>query len=364
MFYCGSTSPVDVGDPKGEDYKIEAASEDVASAQNKEAKPQQTPLVDFEAAAAIVQERFGVRVYRSDLQHYIMNDLTLATDEDHTLCKNTAAATVDECGPTISGAEHAAAVQSSLVQSNILARPAAHTTRVVAPAASHLEVPAVWNAPADARATQLYEGLYPLRAKHPRRRVVLDGLLSPAEVRYFAHDALDRFGDPLWDDEGAGEESGSDAETDDGEAATAWPDWAPHPLNERTCRLLCSRVRAYFGEERPLFLAGAMLMRKRPSDVASPAHVDKANKGAYDYSAVLYLSTCGADFDGGEFVFADAQSEEVVEPRAGRAVLFASGTENFHVVRPVARGERIAMGMWFTLTPAEGEVGWDISSPL
>ena len=264
----------------------------------------------------------------------------------------------------VSGAEHAAAVQRSLVQSNILSRSAAHTTRVVAPAAAYLAAPAVWSAPDDARATQLYEWLYPSRAKLPRRRVVVDDLLSPAEVLYFAHEALDRFGDPLWDDEDdEGDGSGSD-EQSDGTAATAWPDWAPHPLNKRTCRLLCDRVRAHFGEERPLFLAGAMLTRKRPSDGTSPAHVDKCNQGSYDYSAVLYLSTRGVDFEGGEFVFADAQGDEIVEPRAGRAVLFASGTENLHVVRSVARGERIAMGMWFTLTPEEGEVGWDQSSPL
>tara|TARA_B110001452_G_scaffold84433_1_gene69031 strand:+ start:316 stop:603 length:288 start_codon:yes stop_codon:yes gene_type:complete len=89
--------------------------------------------------------------------------------------------------------------------------------------------------------------------------------------------------------------------------------------------------------------------------------VDKANIGAYDYSAVLYLNTQGDDFEGGSLSFLDGADggggdTEVVEPRAGRCVLFTSGAEHLHQVSPVTRGQRHAMGMWFTLAgPAHGE---------
>ena len=45
---------------------------------------------------------------------------------------------------------------------------------------------------------------------------------------------------------------------------------------------------------------------------------------------------------------------EVVEPRAGRCVLFASGYEHLHRVCPVASGCRFVLATWFTLAPASG----------
>lgn len=78
-------------------------------------------------------------------------------------------------------------------------------------------------------------------------------------------------------------------------------------------------------------------------------HVDKANVEAYDVSAVLYLSTLGADFSGGEFAFNDPESvDRVVEPRAGRLLLFDAGPENLHQVLPVVDGQRLALSAWFT----------------
>jgi len=83
--------------------------------------------------------------------------------------------------------------------------------------------------------------------------------------------------------------------------------------------------------------------------VYSNAHVDKANIASYDYSALLYLSTGGgADFEGGELAFLDADAERLVTPRAGRLVAFSSGLENLHRVREVTRGERFVLAMWFT----------------
>ena len=70
-----------------------------------------------------------------------------------------------------------------------------------------------------------------------------------------------------------------------------------------------------------------------------PPHVDKANIGYYDYSAVLYMTTMGVGCEGGQLVFADPDGDEVIEPRAGRCVLFASGTEHLHQVQPVTNTE-------------------------
>ena len=89
-------------------------------------------------------------------------------------------------------------------------------------------------------------------------------------------------------------------------------------------------------------------------------HVDKANIGYYNYSSVIYLTTCqgdtagdgdgDGDFSGGEFTFCDPSGDEVVEPRAGRCIIFPSGCLHVHAVKPVTAGMRMAIACWFTLT--------------
>ena len=78
------------------------------------------------------------------------------------------------------------------------------------------------------------------------------------------------------------------------------------------------------------------------------AHVDKANIATYDYSALLYLNEFGTDFEGGEFEFVDDDANRMVQPRAGRLILFTSGPENLHRVRRVVSGTRYVLAMWFT----------------
>jgi hypothetical protein len=80
-------------------------------------------------------------------------------------------------------------------------------------------------------------------------------------------------------------------------------------------------------------------------------HVDKCNVGYFDYSALVYLSTFGVDFEGGRFAFKDAMGDEIVEPKAGRCVLFASGPEHLHQVQTVTGGTRKALALWFSLGP-------------
>jgi len=199
-----------------------------------------------------------------------------------------------------------------------------------------LSTPLVWSA-SDNNALPSDPHEFPHRALLPLQRVVIDALLTKSEINYFANEALDRFGDPLF--------TGCDEDGD----AVAWPDWGESPLNDRVCELAAGRVRFHFGEDRPLALAGAMIVRKTPRSETPELHVDQANKGLYDYSVVVYLSTQGEEFDGGSFVFRDAEGDESVEPKAGRCLLFSSGFHHLHQVLPVTRGERVVMGLWFTL---------------
>lgn len=77
------------------------------------------------------------------------------------------------------------------------------------------------------------------------------------------------------------------------------------------------------------------------------------NTAHYHYSALLYLAEGGGeDFSGGEFQFMDPEGNFTVVPRAGRVVIFTSGQEHLHRVRPVTQGVRYAISMWFTCDAA------------
>ncbi|ETV93482.1 hypothetical protein, variant 3 [Aphanomyces invadans] len=78
------------------------------------------------------------------------------------------------------------------------------------------------------------------------------------------------------------------------------------------------------------------------------AHVDKNNTHHYDYSGLLYLADYGVEFTGGMFAFLDHHRNTTVEPARGRLMMFTSGAENVHEVRPVESGARYLMSMWFT----------------
>lgn len=139
-------------------------------------------------------------------------------------------------------------------------------------------------------------------------------------------------------------------------------------------------------------------------------HTDEATHAGYHYSCVLYLSTQGEDFEGGNFVFNDPAppsdddeninmkeySEEVDEalleslkrgelpddliisgveteddsymsleeeirragrvltpfhPKRGAAVIFSSGWENMHEVEKITSGTRYAVPCFFTTCP-------------
>ena len=107
-------------------------------------------------------------------------------------------------------------------------------------------------------------------------------------------------------------------------------------------------------------------------------HADESTSSAFHYSSIIYLSTGGEDFDGGDFVFSDAASGPQSvgraagesppgegEPRRltrlppirGRALVFSSGWENLHFVDRVLSGTRVALPAVFTTHPPRLEYG-------
>ena len=104
------------------------------------------------------------------------------------------------------------------------------------------------------------------------------------------------------------------------------------------------------------------------------SHIDMANQMSYDYSTVLLLNEVGEELDGevsggesfdngyldfdegevadeelsrGEFVFVDELEDIIVESKAGRLVIFSSGSENLHRIAPFKKGVRYSLAAWF-----------------
>ncbi|KAL9189338.1 hypothetical protein ACHAXT_011828 [Thalassiosira profunda] len=106
-------------------------------------------------------------------------------------------------------------------------------------------------------------------------------------------------------------------------------------------------------------------------------HTDEATHSGYHYSCVLYLSSQGVDFEGGNFVWNDPAKageetntkeelqrmslEEQIRrsgrkltpyaPQRGAAVIFSSGWENMHEVEKITSGVRYAVPCFFTTCP-------------
>jgi hypothetical protein len=47
----------------------------------------------------------------------------------------------------------------------------------------------------------------------------------------------------------------------------------------------------------------------------------------------------------------DALAEQIIEPKAGRVVMFSSGQENPHRVERLLSGQRFVLAFWFTCDP-------------
>lgn len=68
-------------------------------------------------------------------------------------------------------------------------------------------------------------------------------------------------------------------------------------------------------------------------------------KDNLEFSAIVYLSEHGADFDGGELVF--PQQGLTIQPKTGSLVFFKGDLDHTHKVRHVLDGERMTIVMFF-----------------
>jgi len=72
------------------------------------------------------------------------------------------------------------------------------------------------------------------------------------------------------------------------------------------------------------------------------------------FSAIIYLTDFGKEFNGGRLVFPDSDStNRTVEGRKGRVVAFTSGLDNQHTTEPVTKGGLITLVLGFTCNPKE-----------
>lgn len=76
------------------------------------------------------------------------------------------------------------------------------------------------------------------------------------------------------------------------------------------------------------------------------------------YATMLYLNSCGVDYDGGTLRFPSC-SEEVM-PRTGDLVGFACGPEREHEVTPIQSGSRYSISMWLTDQVSRAE-SWGVT---
>jgi Rps23 Pro-64 3,4-dihydroxylase Tpa1-like proline 4-hydroxylase len=83
-------------------------------------------------------------------------------------------------------------------------------------------------------------------------------------------------------------------------------------------------------------------------------HVDTEQYESFVYTALLYLTNHGIDFEGGQLQFLQTHPEtstqtlETVNPAKGRLVLFTSGAEHPHRVMRVTNGTRLTVTIPFT----------------
>jgi hypothetical protein len=106
------------------------------------------------------------------------------------------------------------------------------------------------------------------------------------------------------------------------------------------------------GEDDPLFIEFATLLSWLPGselgwhdDVSGGAHLQHRH-----LSGVVYLSSGGAHFTGGEFA---AEGRPLHTPAEGELVLFPSSLR--HAVLPVTSGRRVTISLWFTRTGSAAE---------
>jgi predicted 2-oxoglutarate/Fe(II)-dependent dioxygenase YbiX len=111
----------------------------------------------------------------------------------------------------------------------------------------------------------------------------------------------------------------------------------------------------------------AMFSQMRPGDF-HPLHADaerltpngwEANHTSWrTHVSLLYLSSAGTDFQGGELVLPDVG--RTIRPSCGLLVSFPCGRKHQHQVLPVESGVRVSFVLWFTRDASRAERGWPL----
>lgn len=65
-----------------------------------------------------------------------------------------------------------------------------------------------------------------------------------------------------------------------------------------------------------------------------------------EYSAILYLNSCGVDYEGGEIYF--PKQNMTYSPARGSLIHFKGDSDRIHMVKDVLSGKRIAIIMFFS----------------
>uniref|UniRef100_A0A452TEF8 procollagen-proline 3-dioxygenase n=1 Tax=Ursus maritimus TaxID=29073 RepID=A0A452TEF8_URSMA len=215
-------------------------------------------------------------------------------------------------------------------------------------------------------------------------RVVLDGLLTPAECGVLLQLAKVRRPGSRWD-----RRAGAGAGPPFHRPLLSRPSFPGLQLAQagsvgsQGAKLLLEvseRVRtltqAYFSPERPLHLSFTHLVcrsaiegeQDQRMDLSHPVHADNCvldpDTGDCWRAGLLYLND---DFHGGDLFFTEPNALTVtaqVRPRCGRLVAFSSGGENPHGVWAVTRGRRCALALWHTWAPEHREQEWTEAKEL
>lgn len=81
-------------------------------------------------------------------------------------------------------------------------------------------------------------------------------------------------------------------------------------------------------------------------------HYDKEIHKNVHYTVIIFLSNYKRNFHGGRFIFVDVEKKKkknnIVDPKAGRVVVYSAGGENTHVLENILNGYLISLTLSFT----------------
>lgn len=81
-------------------------------------------------------------------------------------------------------------------------------------------------------------------------------------------------------------------------------------------------------------------------------HYDKEIHKNVHYTVVIFLSNYKVNFYGGRFLFIEQEKKKlknhIVDPKAGRVLVYSSGSENTHIIENVLNGRLVSLTFSFS----------------